>query len=108
MAHRIELECVSCALCAEVCPEKCIVEDAETFVIDGEACTDCGDCVPACPIDCIIGERVGTGTATIDACLAPVGSTVGSDSPSPEPHAQSRQDLQTQPLEPHPLPDPSP
>jgi NAD-dependent dihydropyrimidine dehydrogenase PreA subunit len=71
VAHRIELECVSCALCSEICPEKCIVEDVETFVIDGEACTDCGDCVPVCPVDCIIGQRVSDAPATIEACLYP-------------------------------------
>jgi Fe-S-cluster-containing hydrogenase component 2 len=73
------MECVSCALCAEICPEKCIVEEADTFVIDGEACTDCGDCVPVCPIDCIIGQRlVSEGAATIEGCLAPVGSSESS------------------------------
>jgi Fe-S-cluster-containing hydrogenase component 2 len=83
MAHRIELECVSCALCAEVCPEQCIVEDVDTFVIDGEACTDCGDCVPACPIDCIVGERVSEAVATIDACLSKVASPSPSAAPQP-------------------------
>jgi Fe-S-cluster-containing hydrogenase component 2 len=71
VAHRIEIECVSCALCAEICPEKCIVEDVEAFVIDGEACTDCGDCVPVCPVDCIVGQKVSESPATIEACLLP-------------------------------------
>jgi Fe-S-cluster-containing hydrogenase component 2 len=87
VAHRIELECVSCALCAEICPEKCIVEDVETFVIDSEACTDCGDCVPVCPVDCIIGDKVSDGTATIEACLSPAGSTLPNNDPSESPSA---------------------
>lgn len=56
MAFVIEDTCVACARCLPVCPENCIFEDAETFVIDGDACTDCGECLPACPVACIIGE----------------------------------------------------
>jgi ferredoxin len=84
VAHRIELECVSCGFCADVCPERCIVEDTETYVIDAEACTDCGDCVPVCPVDCIIGERASEGAATIEAWLNPDGNS-GSRSEDPPP-----------------------
>jgi formate hydrogenlyase subunit 6/NADH:ubiquinone oxidoreductase subunit I len=80
VAHRIELECVSCALCAEICPEKCIVEDVEAFVIDGEACTDCGDCVPVCPVDCIVGQRASEAPATIEACLSQASPLQSQDS----------------------------
>jgi NAD-dependent dihydropyrimidine dehydrogenase PreA subunit len=55
MAHVIQDECVLCALCTTVCPEACIREGDELFVVDPEACTDCGDCVHACPISCIEG-----------------------------------------------------
>ena len=55
MAYLIEEECVSCALCTDVCPEKCIVDSEVQFVIDSERCTDCGDCVPVCPVDSILG-----------------------------------------------------
>lgn len=54
MSHRIEDECVLCALCVPVCPVKCIHEDDFAFVIDPETCTDCGDCVAACPIECVV------------------------------------------------------
>ena len=62
VAHVIENECVLCAACVEVCPEACITEDDEVFVIDPEVCTDCGDCIPACPVACILalpGRSVG-------------------------------------------------
>lgn len=58
MAHVIEEECVSCGLCTDLCPEKCIADGEEMFVIDPERCTDCGECVTVCPIDCIVGTPV--------------------------------------------------
>ena len=60
MAHFIEEECVSCGICAEICPEKCISDGEDLFVVDPERCTDCGDCVPVCPIECIMGTRALT------------------------------------------------
>ena len=54
MPHVIEEECVLCGLCTEICPETCILEGEEVFMIDPEPCTDCGDCQEVCPIDCII------------------------------------------------------
>jgi ferredoxin len=53
VAHFIEEECVSCGVCAENCPEKCISPGEEAFLVDPEHCTDCGECMPVCPIDCI-------------------------------------------------------
>ncbi len=62
--------CVSCLLCATVCPSECIeVEAAEDpdpeiqkfparFVIDLSRCCFCGFCVEACPEDAI---RMDTG-----------------------------------------------
>jgi heterodisulfide reductase subunit A2 len=64
-------QCVSCGLCAEVCPEetwnryeeglrrrKAIDKDFEravpdTYSIVDEACTRCGDCLEVCPTNCI-------------------------------------------------------
>ncbi len=54
MSVTIQEECVSCALCVDVCAEACIVEEEDQFVIDVERCTDCGDCLPACPVTCIV------------------------------------------------------
>jgi NAD-dependent dihydropyrimidine dehydrogenase PreA subunit len=53
MAHVIENECVACARCDVACPEHCIFEGEDLFIIDAERCTDCGDCVKVCPVGCI-------------------------------------------------------
>ncbi|MCA9321218.1 MAG: 4Fe-4S binding protein [Planctomycetes bacterium] len=54
MAVMIQEECVSCGLCLEVCPDDCILEEAEKFGIDRDRCSQCGDCIPACPLACIV------------------------------------------------------
>ena len=54
MAILIQEECVSCAMCADICPEKCISEEDEQFVVDLERCTQCAECLPICPVDCIV------------------------------------------------------
>lgn len=50
-------ECISCAACAEVCPDDAITEGDDTYEIDPEKCTDCGTCEPECPVDCISVEE---------------------------------------------------
>ena len=54
MTILIQDECVSCAICVQSCPESCISEEEEQFVIDQERCTACADCIPVCPVDCIV------------------------------------------------------
>ena len=54
MAVLIQEECVSCAICLGPCPEDCIVEEDEQFVIDRERCTECAECIPVCPLACIV------------------------------------------------------
>ena len=54
MAVLIQEECVSCAICADACPERCITEEEEQFGIDRERCTSCMDCIAVCPVDCIV------------------------------------------------------
>ena len=45
-------ECVSCGVCASLCPEEAItVED--TAVINSQRCTGCGICVDECPNEAI-------------------------------------------------------
>jgi len=41
-------ECVSCGICAIVCPEDAIAVN-DIAVIDPQKCTGCGSCVDECP-----------------------------------------------------------
>jgi len=43
-----EEECVSCGICASVCPEEAITVN-DIAVIDYLKCTGCGSCVDECP-----------------------------------------------------------
>jgi ferredoxin len=43
-----EEECVSCGICASVCPEEAITMN-DIAVIDSLKCTGCGSCVDECP-----------------------------------------------------------
>lgn len=54
MTILIQDECVSCGICTEHCPEDCIGEEVEQFVIDPERCTACAECLSCCPVDCIV------------------------------------------------------
>jgi ferredoxin len=54
MAHVIDPElCISCGVCADVCPSEAISEGTDSYVIDPELCNDCGTCVPECPSEAI-------------------------------------------------------
>lgn len=54
MAYVITDECVSCGTCAEECPNECITQGDDKYVIDAEACVDCGTCADACPTEAIV------------------------------------------------------
>jgi NADH-quinone oxidoreductase subunit I len=68
--------CVSCMLCATVCPAECIYVEATEdpdpeiqklpakFIIDLSRCCFCGFCVEACPEDAI---RMDTGVVEVAA-----------------------------------------
>ncbi|MFZ4712838.1 MAG: 4Fe-4S binding protein [Bacteriovoracaceae bacterium] len=45
--------CISCDLCAAVCPESAIVANAKDYFIDSWSCTLCLVCIEVCPVDCI-------------------------------------------------------
>ena len=51
MAYKINDNCISCGQCAEVCPQECIAEGDDKFVIDADKCISCGACAGACPVD---------------------------------------------------------
>ena len=53
MAHVISDDCTSCGACEPECPESCISEGDDKYVIDAAACTDCASCVDACPSEAI-------------------------------------------------------
>jgi dissimilatory sulfite reductase (desulfoviridin) alpha/beta subunit len=41
--------CISCGLCADICPSGAITMDGYFPVIDMEKCIHCGECVASCP-----------------------------------------------------------
>jgi ferredoxin--NADP+ reductase len=61
MAYVITQSCCNDAICAAVCPTRCIhptpdepgYDDAEMLYIDPRACIDCDACVTVCPVDAI-------------------------------------------------------
>ncbi len=45
--------CISCGICAEVCPCVAIKEGALSYVINSDICIDCGICESYCPVEAI-------------------------------------------------------
>jgi len=54
MAYIITKDCNACSLCEDECPNGCISEGDDIYVINAEECTDCGICVDACASDAIV------------------------------------------------------
>lgn len=52
-------KCISCGICAKVCPEGCIVMsdlknyDKKKPITDYNYCKGCGVCAEECPVKCI-------------------------------------------------------
>ncbi len=57
MAFRITDDCIACGACVDECPNECISEGSDKYVIDADACTSCGACADACPTGAIIEEE---------------------------------------------------
>ncbi len=57
MPHFITDECIACGACEPECPDGCISEGEEIYVIDPDCCTDCHSCVEVCPVDAIEGTK---------------------------------------------------
>ena len=62
MAFVICVDCISCGMCIEVCPNDAISESDSVYVIDPDLCTECvGDfdepqCIKVCPVDTIASD----------------------------------------------------
>ena len=62
MAFVICVDCISCGMCIEECPNDAILESGPAYVIDPELCTECvgsfnePQCVKVCPVDVIIRD----------------------------------------------------
>lgn len=52
VGYRINSNCVSCGVCADECPEKCI-SPGEPYMINGTHCLECGRCMEFCNYDAI-------------------------------------------------------
>jgi dissimilatory sulfite reductase (desulfoviridin) alpha/beta subunit len=51
-------ECISCGVCADICPSDAITMEDGYPVIDREKCIHCGECVTSCPTEAWqIGEQ---------------------------------------------------
>ncbi|MBI2839349.1 MAG: YfhL family 4Fe-4S dicluster ferredoxin [Acidobacteria bacterium] len=59
MAVKIYEDCINCAACEPVCPNKAIAEGDPIYTINPDLCTECEgfheekQCVAVCPVDCI-------------------------------------------------------
>lgn len=53
-------KCISCGLCAKICPEGCIEmtgKNKKIPVIDYDYCKGCGLCVAECPVKAIAVKK---------------------------------------------------
>jgi electron transport complex protein RnfB len=54
LARIVEVDCIGCTKCIQVCPVDAIVGAAKLMhTVIAADCTGCELCVPACPVDCI-------------------------------------------------------
>lgn len=52
MLFQINMNCVKCGSCADICPVSVIKEFALKYHV-GEGCIACGDCFSVCPVNAI-------------------------------------------------------
>lgn len=69
LARIVEVDCIGCTKCIQVCPVDAIVGGAKLMhsVIEDD-CTGCELCVPACPVDCIALEPMPLEQVDDPAC----------------------------------------
>ena len=52
LGFKINEQCISCGICLDACPEKCISNDAG-YKIDKKQCIECGRCYESCRFSAI-------------------------------------------------------
>ena len=58
MALKITEECINCGACEPECPNTCITQGDDLYIIDAAKCTECKGqndapaCAAVCPVDC--------------------------------------------------------
>lgn len=64
-------KCVSCGVCAGVCPEKAIAVTEDGATVDRERCVGCGECARGCPQEALsVSGREYSLDEVVAACLA--------------------------------------
>ena len=60
MALKITEECINCGACEPECPNTCITQGDDLYIIDASKCTECKGtndapaCAAVCPVDCCV------------------------------------------------------
>jgi ferredoxin len=62
MAYLITEDCILCGACEPECPNQCISEGPDLYIIDPERCTQCvgffdtQQCAEVCPVDACVPD----------------------------------------------------
>jgi len=50
--HFLQVNCIACRMCVDVCPEGCITGSKKnTYICDYDYCKGCGSCAAVCPVN---------------------------------------------------------